>query len=287
MCSDVCSNAKDVESNIVPKGYALRLGDGLEFAEFYPALWRLTVYHILGVSRQVSLGYAEAYLLEYFVEHPGQMTTRQDLLDHAWGDRTVSQGSLNQAISNLRALLGDDQKREIILTVPRRGYQFSADTIIDWQEWTTRKLEIVGGTEYPVPAENSPLEEVPTVLPGRWQMPIYWGLSCVMLLSLLTGLTTSYFYTAFRPYVSEQLQAPHSQLTLLAENQQVLDATRDFLLPVFNRIESLGGGHVLINRVHNYLEINCLRPNGSLHTLLVHMGRIKTMDESHLLRCIA
>lgn len=268
--------------------YALRLGDGLEFAEFSPTLWRLSVYHVLGVSRQVSLGYAEAYLLEYFITHPGEMTSRQELLDHAWADRMVSQGSLNQAISNLRALLGDDQKREIILTVPRRGYQFSAEALMDWKDWLTRKEAILGVADAPAEAssEVAVLPAGPVVAPGRWQMPTLWGLSAILALALLTGVLSSYFYTLFPPFASTRFDTQQTRVTLIARNQDELQSTKNFVQPVLQRLDALGGGRVLINRLYDYLELHCLRPDGTLHTLLVHAKRLQALENAYLQRCL-
>jgi DNA-binding winged helix-turn-helix (wHTH) protein len=179
---DLEGSPSDKEKSQSPVCYALRLGDGLEFAEFEPSLWRLTVYHVLGVSRQINLGYAEAFLLEYFARHPGEMISREHLINHAWGDRVVSQGSLNQAVSNIRALLGDDQKREIIITVPRRGYQLNADALMDWDQWMDRKQQII------LSAQSNAIPDVVDVKPpaatvdisniknrwGNWRLYSLW-----------------------------------------------------------------------------------------------------------------
>lgn len=277
----------------MPESYALRLGDGLEFAEFTPTLWRLTVYHVLGVNRQVSLGYAEAFLLEYFITHPGKVVTRQELIDHAWTDRIVSQGSLNQAISNLRSVLGDDQKREIIVTVPRRGYQFNSDTLMDWATWLSRKQAILDSSEAETLASPMPGAK-PAVMPTshlhrfarHWQIPVLRGLSVILGLSLLAGVFGQYFYSWFPPYASESWQTTHSRLTLLASDQEELDSTKNFLQPLFQRIDALGGGLVLINRVHNYLELNCLHQDGSMRTLLVRIAQIQTLQDGYMRVCL-
>jgi DNA-binding winged helix-turn-helix (wHTH) protein len=261
--------------------YALKLGEGSEFAEFEPAVWRLTIFHILGVTREVTLGYAEAYLLEYLARHPGEILTRQQLLDHAWGDRVVSQGSLNQAISTLRALLGDDQKREIILTVPRRGYQFNSSALMDWDAWLVRKGEIQ-------PSLDSPsLDDRP--LPPRrngWQIPALRVAAAILSLTLLGGLFTHYYYAMFPPYVSTESATTNTRLTLLAKNQAELDETREILLPIIDRLDALGGGRVLVNRTHNYLEFNCFSDGGDVHALYIHIRRLQTLEDNYLRGCL-
>lgn len=283
-------NGNDVK---LPVCYALRLGEGLEYAEFEPAQWRLTVYHVLGVSRQISLGYAEVYLLEYFTMHPGQMISRQQLIDHAWGDRVVSQGSLNQAVSNLRALLGDDQKREIIITVPRRGYQLNAEALVAWPDWLARKAEIIpppssgGRTREELPAREQP----PVITPAKdrdraWLMPTLWGMAALLSLLLVGGMFTRYFYTIWPPFAAEYSRSDKLRLTTLAKDQVELKETKSLLEPVIKRIEMLGGGTVLVNRAHNYVEFNCLRNDGTMRTLLVHIRRIQSLDNAYLSGCL-
>jgi DNA-binding winged helix-turn-helix (wHTH) protein len=286
MKSEVDSILLYTDPKETPAVYALRVGDGLEVAEFHPSLWKLTVYHDLGASRSVTLGHAEVYLLEYFITHPGEMKSRQELMEHAWGNRIVSQGSLSQAISTLRAVLGDDKKREVIITVPRRGYQFNGNAVLDHQEWLTRKQRILGVNDNQTEENKTPFIGLSAERSARWQLPIFWSSSVALSLLLLTGLTLKSFYTLFPPYASEQLNTARTQLTLLAKNEEELDSTRNLLQPVFKRIEVLGGGRALINRVNNYLEFNCLRLDGTLHTILVHVARVHDLDDIYLQRCL-
>lgn len=73
-------------------------------------------------TRQVPLGFSGSRLLERLLQQPGQVVSRDELLSHAWAERVVGQGSLNQQIYTLRQLLGDEKQRRIIQTLPRRGY---------------------------------------------------------------------------------------------------------------------------------------------------------------------
>ncbi|MEN7343619.1 MAG: winged helix-turn-helix domain-containing protein [Pseudomonadota bacterium] len=61
--------------------------------------------------------------LIYFLEHPGVVIDRSTLLAALWPDTVVEENNLNQAVAVLRRTLGHDY----ITTVPRRGYQFSAN----------------------------------------------------------------------------------------------------------------------------------------------------------------
>ncbi|MNQ82331.1 DNA-binding transcriptional activator CadC [compost metagenome] len=64
---------------------------------------------------------------------PGVTKNRDEIIEHAWNDRVVASGSLNQAIFSLRNSLNDGRDHEIVMTVPRRGYQFNQNHIIDLQ----------------------------------------------------------------------------------------------------------------------------------------------------------
>lgn len=90
-------------------------------ASFNSQLYRLIVHHHDG-ARQIDLGYAGSRVLERLLQCAGEVVSREELLSHAWRDRVVSQGSLNQQIYTLRQALGDEKQRQIIQTLPRRGY---------------------------------------------------------------------------------------------------------------------------------------------------------------------
>jgi DNA-binding winged helix-turn-helix (wHTH) protein/tetratricopeptide (TPR) repeat protein len=64
-------------------------------------------------------------VLLYFVQHPGRVLTRDELLKNVWADAFVDEHSLAQSVSVLRRAL--DEKpgdNSYIVTLPGRGYQF-------------------------------------------------------------------------------------------------------------------------------------------------------------------
>lgn len=64
-------------------------------------------------------------LLALLLKRPGELVTKDELLDQVWGRRYVSEGAIKTVISELRAALGDDVRApRWIATVPRRGYRF-------------------------------------------------------------------------------------------------------------------------------------------------------------------
>lgn len=62
-------------------------------------------------------------LLQYLLDRPGHVVSKQELLDGVWPNVIVSDDSLTQAVSELRSALGDRQQ-QLIRTIPRRGYLF-------------------------------------------------------------------------------------------------------------------------------------------------------------------
>jgi predicted ATPase len=63
--------------------------------------------------------------LKYFAERPGQLVTKQQLLDAVWPDTFVGDAVLKDTVRQLRDALGDDAaKPRYIETAHRRGYRF-------------------------------------------------------------------------------------------------------------------------------------------------------------------
>jgi DNA-binding winged helix-turn-helix (wHTH) protein/Tol biopolymer transport system component len=66
-------------------------------------------------------------VLSCLIERPGQIVSKQILLDEVWKDANVTETSLTEAVSLLRQILSDDPQRPVFIqTVPRRGYRFVA-----------------------------------------------------------------------------------------------------------------------------------------------------------------
>jgi DNA-binding winged helix-turn-helix (wHTH) protein len=66
-------------------------------------------------------------LLVAFAEHPGEVLSKQELLDLVWPEVTVGDASLTVAVGKLREALGDSTDQpEFIETIPRRGYRLIA-----------------------------------------------------------------------------------------------------------------------------------------------------------------
>jgi two-component system phosphate regulon response regulator PhoB len=82
----------------------------------------------------VSLGPTEFRLLRHFLEHPGRVFSREQLLDAVWGrDVYVEQRTVDVHIRRLRkavnASLSGDELPDVIRTVRSAGYSLDASPV--------------------------------------------------------------------------------------------------------------------------------------------------------------
>src|SRR5262249_34822461 len=64
--------------------------------------------------------------LRLLVENEGRVVAKSELMDAVWADAFVEESNLSQNIYTLRRTLGvDEQGKQFIETVPRRGYRFA------------------------------------------------------------------------------------------------------------------------------------------------------------------
>jgi TolB-like protein/DNA-binding winged helix-turn-helix (wHTH) protein len=69
-------------------------------------------------------------VLVFLVQNPNRVVTKEELLKAVWADTFVEEGNLTQNISLLRkALFRDSANGELIVTLPRRGYQFAPEVV--------------------------------------------------------------------------------------------------------------------------------------------------------------
>src|SRR5882757_2667359 len=75
----------------------------------------------------ISIGGRALDILIALIGQPGQLVSKNELLDRAWPDVTVDEGSLRFHVAALRKVLGDGQDgARYVTNVPGRGYCFVA-----------------------------------------------------------------------------------------------------------------------------------------------------------------
>ena len=71
-------------------------------------------------------------LLVLLIERRDEAVSRIDILDSVWSDVVVSEGALSQAVRTLRRTLGDDPREPtFIRTLPRHGYRFACEDVVE------------------------------------------------------------------------------------------------------------------------------------------------------------
>ncbi|MFT5574005.1 MAG: DNA-binding winged helix-turn-helix (wHTH) protein/TolB-like protein [Cryomorphaceae bacterium] len=79
-------------------------------------------------------------LIVYLIQNKDKVVSRDELLEHIWQGRVVSDTSINNNIKSARKVLGDDgTKQQVIKTIHSRGYQFVARINADAASTTANK----------------------------------------------------------------------------------------------------------------------------------------------------
>ena len=85
-------------------------------------------HRVTRAGRPLHLGPTEYRLLEFFLQHPGRVFTREQLLDAVWGrDIHVEPRTVDVHIRRLRKAINQDQEVDLIRTVRSAGYALDSD----------------------------------------------------------------------------------------------------------------------------------------------------------------
>src|SRR5579872_6931071 len=114
-------------------------------------------------------------VLLFLAQNPNRLVTKEELLQAVWGDTFVEEGNLTQYISHLRKALGDNSEdTRLIVTIARRGYQFTADLTVAEAADTSKQTVVqnptakssLANTE---PVLGSPADEAARKAPKPWR----------------------------------------------------------------------------------------------------------------------
>src|SRR5882762_6179217 len=149
-------------------------------------------------------------VLLFLAQNSNRLVTKEELLQAVWGDTFVEEGNLTQYISHLRKALGDNSEdTRLIVTITRKGYQFTGNVTVTEAADIARKpaVHVPAIESYRVDAQPSLKypEEIPK--PSRhWQNAAALAASTV----ILAGIT----YTSWRHFSG--MAPPKSQRIMLA-----------------------------------------------------------------------
>jgi cholera toxin transcriptional activator len=270
-------------------------------ARFDRALYQLVLSHEEG-EETLDLGFSGSRVLERLLQAPGEVVSRDELMDYAWEGRIVGQGSLNQQIYTLRqALL--DSRNQIIQTLPRRGYLFNPQyLIID----AAAPAVDDAPAPMPLPMPTAGPEEVATVLmelpvpsaapapasiksPRRtrsWQTAALAGTGMMVLL----GLATLGFRLASTPTPSftHTLDLDDLQVLYVEKSQLMLDSLIKETRLLVDTMSDMSAepARLIVNMSPGFYEIRCLQGDGRVNWLKVHKSQIETIPSNHLQGCL-
>jgi two-component system phosphate regulon response regulator PhoB len=85
-------------------------------------------HRVRRAGRDIHLGPTEYRLLEYLMQHPGRVFSREQLLDAVWGSEVyVEMRTVDVHVGRLRKSLNADAETDPIRTVRSAGYAIEAD----------------------------------------------------------------------------------------------------------------------------------------------------------------
>jgi eukaryotic-like serine/threonine-protein kinase len=101
-------------------------------------------------------------VLLFLVQNPNRLVTKEELLRAVWGDTFVEDGNLTQYISHLRKALGDNSEdTRLIVTIARKGYQFTPIVNLAKAGDTPRQAPVQVPTTESFLADARPVHELP------------------------------------------------------------------------------------------------------------------------------
>src|ERR1700721_69022 len=150
-------------------------------------------------------------VLFFLVQNPNQLVTKEELLQAVWGDTFVEEGNLTQYISHLRKALGDNpEDPRLIVTIARKGYQFTANVTVveaaDTAKQDAVEVPIADSLADTQTVPESPADEAVPKPSNRWRN----ATAVAALTVILAGVT----YASWRHFGG--MTPPRSQKIMLA-----------------------------------------------------------------------
>jgi len=150
-------------------------------------------------------------VLLFLAQNPNRLVTKEELLQAVWGDTFVEEGNLAQYISHLRKALGDNpEDTRLIVTIARKGYQFTADVTVAEATDTAKQPAAQ------VPTANSLVDTQPVVgspaNEGGSRRPKHWWNAAA--LATLVVILAAGAYASWRHFSS--MTPPPSHKIMLA-----------------------------------------------------------------------
>jgi TolB-like protein/DNA-binding winged helix-turn-helix (wHTH) protein/cytochrome c-type biogenesis protein CcmH/NrfG len=243
-------------------------------------------------------------VLLFLAQNPSRLVTKEELLEAVWGDTFVEEGNLTQYISHLRKALGDNSEdARLIVTIARKGYQFTADVTVAEGADTAMQVAVqVSMAESSLAdvqaALKSPGDETPPKTPKHWGTAAIMGASAILFIA--AGFA-AWRFRAISPARSRKIMLavlPFENLTgdpnkeyladgLTEETISQLGRLNPEQLGVIARTSVMGYKHKdeRLDQIGRDLSVqyvleNSLRENGNYMRITAQLIQVK--DQTHL-----
>src|SRR6266446_6495781 len=244
-------------------------------------------------------------VLTFLAQNPHRLVTKEELLQAVWGDIFVEEGNLTQYISHLRKALGDNSEdSRLIMTIARKGYQFTADVTVDDAAGTAIQAAVQASTAEgslaaTQPAVRSPVDRAVPKEEKRWRKAAVVGASAVLL--VVVCFASWRHFRAMTPPRSQKIMLavlPFENLTgdpnkeyladgLTEETISQLGRLNPEQLGVIARTSVMGYKHKneRLDQIGRHLSVqyvleNSLRESGTHLRLTAQLIQVK--DQTHL-----
>src|ERR1700745_1194080 len=244
-------------------------------------------------------------VLLFLAQNPNRLVTKEELLQAVWGDTFVEEGNLTQYIYYLRKALGDNSEdARLIVTIARKGYQFTGDVTV------TEAADIVRKPAVQVPATGNsrvdaqpslkyPIEEEIPKAAAHWWKPGVVGASAVLL--VVVCFASWRHFGGMTPPRSQRIMLavlPFENLTGDPNKEYLADGLTEETISQLGRLnpEQLGWiartsvmrykhGDERLDQIGRDLSVqyvleNSLRESGNHLRLTAQLIQVK--DQSHL-----
>jgi DNA-binding winged helix-turn-helix (wHTH) protein/TolB-like protein/Tfp pilus assembly protein PilF len=211
------------------------------FYEFGPFLLDTIQHVLLREGRPVALTPKTYDTLLLLVQNGGRMLSKDELMKSLWPDSFVEESNLTQQVSMIRRALGDSPgDPHFIVTVPGRGYRFSAE-VRGWGGETVSAPQLVSEVanrngqkaEHVATGEVTGTENTePIAAPFKWtdrkttRRTVLW-IAALALLSIAIFAITKFLHPT-QPKTSQTVAA-HRSLAILPLQNLKQDPENDFL----------------------------------------------------------
>ncbi|WP_223518959.1 transcriptional regulator [Pseudomonas sp. GL-B-19] len=267
-----------------PGCHVIRCAKPEHYVHFEPTCQLLTFFFGEQLTSKVELSFSSSRLLELLITRANTIVAREDILAYAWPGRVVTQSSLNQAISSIREHLSDEVAKEIIQTMPRRGYQLNSRFLIPPEERPAFQHDINLAPTIAASPSGERTALMQCIVKSR---RIFLLLLIAFLFATLVWRSNLTLLVQPGLAVSTEHIGNKSLLYTAPDNEKLATLYTE-ISPLRDRLLAISGAPItlLFNRMYNYFDVICINQYGSVSTILMHHSQITKINDHQLLACV-